>query len=190
MRVVSTAGEFSNADNRGLLSGNGIIAGSMTVEGSILSPGNTGAGPVGTLTLGGSLTLTSGPRFGGTVSALLGLDFDPQNPDPTLRSDRVLLTSPSAQVNLSDVDLGLVLFGPPSPGQVFRFLEAPNAGNAVSGTFRTLPNGTSLNSTYGGINFAFRVDYGASYVQLTHAVPPPVNYAYARTFLVQRRRSE
>ncbi|MBS0659435.1 MAG: hypothetical protein JSR82_14435 [Verrucomicrobia bacterium] len=182
--VTSTAGATAGSDNLGILAGNGRLGGDVLLAGSCFLPGNASTSPtsVGTLTLGGNLTLTSGPAFGGTTASSWLLDLDPQAADPALRTDLVLLSSASAVVQLQDVTLGVFLKSPPSPGQILRFLSALSAPNAVSGVFNGLPNGSTVNANYYGVNFSFVVQYGPNYVQLAHQAPPPVSYAYLRTF--------
>ncbi len=182
VRLVTTPGPTSATDNRGVLTGTGFIAGDLSVEGGILLPGNVSGKAVGTLTLGGSLTLTDGAGAASRVRSALLIDLDPQNADPLRRSDQLVLPSTGAQVSLQSCDLSIFLIGPPSPGQVFRIIDAPNAANALGGTFNGLPQGATVSPPYGGVNFAFVITYGANYVQLAHLNPPPVSYAYVRTF--------
>lgn len=171
-------------DNAGVLGGNGRIAGDLTFAGSYFLPGNApdSGTSVGTLTLSGNLTLAAGPSSQGPKPSAFLLDLDPQASDPSRRSDLVLLTAPSAVIALPSVTLGLFLKSPPSPGQVLRFLSAPNAANAVVGTFSGLPNGSTIASDYFGVSFAFVVQYGSNYVQLVHQNAPAMSYAYLRTF--------
>ena len=182
--VTSTAGASAGFDNRGLLSGNGTVAGNVTIAGGILQPGNSArlGTPVGTLTLGGNLTFTTGPGFGGTRAGEFPVDLDPQNALAALRQDVLALSSPTAAVALGGAQLGITLQSPPSPGQTFRVLTAPNSPNAVSGTFAGLASGASASATYFDVPFSFVVTYGANFVQLAHQTPPATSYAYRRLF--------
>ena len=182
VRLITSFGPDAFTDNRGVLSGIGLIAGDLSVEGGWVFPGNTGVSPTGTLTLGGSLTFTDGVGTAGSLRSNLFINLDPQNPDPLQRFDRLLLTSATAQVRLLSGDLSVFLSSPPSPGQSFRIIDAPNAGNTVTGSFNGLPPGASVSAFYGGLFFAFTTTYGANYVQLAHTSPPPVSYLYVRAF--------
>ncbi len=183
--VTSTAATGPSGDSVGILAGNGQIAGNVTITGGYFLPGNaltTNGNPVGTITLGGSLTMANGPASNGPTASALLIDIDPRSASPSLRTDLIRLTSPAAQVNLTAVGLGLFLKSPPLPGEVFRFIDAPNAGSAISGTFKGLPQGATVSTIYASTSFDFVVTYGSNFVQLGHATPPPISYNYLRNF--------
>lgn len=183
VRLVTDPTGLAGFSNPGILGGNGHIAGDVTAEGAYLFPGNGPAGVTDTLTLGGNLTLTFDNAGTGFIAASILLDLDPRAADPARRTDRILLTSPTAAVALTAANLAPFLHSPPVAGQVLRFLDAPNAGpGAIAGTFRGLPPGATLTTNLGGVDFAFEVQYGPNYVQLAHLTPPAVSYAYLRTF--------
>lgn len=181
--IVSTAGVDAENDNSGCLYGNGSIAGDVVFQGGLFLPGNSYSdGSTSSITLGGNLTMDEGPRFGGTRQAELLLDLDPRNPIPVRRKDLILLTSATAQVDLTNASMGIFLKSPPLPGETLRFIDAPNATGAVSGTFNGMPDGSTVSANHFGVDFDFTIAYGDNFVELTHLTPPPMSYLYQRTF--------
>ena len=115
---VTSAGAFVNngtvngafASNGGTLSGNGRLNGNVTLNGGTLSPGNS----VGTLTVNGSLALTSATSYLVEVSSA--------------GADRVNVTG-SATLGGASVTLNV------AGGSLFGRYTILNAAGGVSGTF-------------------------------------------------------
>ena len=183
VNVVSTAGVDQETNNQGCLFGNGSIAGNVVFQGGLFLPGNSSSdGSTSRITLGGNLTMGEGPRFEGVRASDLLLDLDPRNDVAVRRKDLILLTSATAQVDLTDVSMGFFLKSPPLPGETLRFIDAPNATGVVDGTFNDLPHGSTIGVNYFGVNFDLTIAYGDNFVELTHVTPPPMSYLYQRTF--------
>ncbi len=181
--IVSTAGVDGESNNTGCLLGNGSIAGDVVFQGGLFLPGNSYVdGATSSITLGGDLTMDGGPNFGGTRAAELLLDLDPRNAIAVRRKDLILLTSATANVDLTNVSMGIFLKSPPVPGETLRFIDAPNASGAVTGIFSGMPDGSTVTARHFGVDFNFTINYGGSFVELTHVTPPPMSYLYQRTF--------
>ena len=115
----------------GTLGGTGTINRAVSVIGGTLAPG-LDPGIPGPLTLGKNLTCDSG----GTVLGSLNIELA-----SAIDYGRIVMTSPTAQVNLSDIQLEVSHAGGYRPSANTTFTLVDNQGSTpISGTFEGLPD--------------------------------------------------
>jgi uncharacterized repeat protein (TIGR03803 family) len=151
-----TAGQINI--NAGLLEGSGTVNGPITISsGGFLLPGDFGSGILHT----GNVTLKTGAQF----LAVFNGSSNPGTAYSQLVSSGTVNLNGDNQAG-STLNVAL-LYLPPGTGT----LTITKAANPITGTFAGLPEGATLNLTYNGTSYPFKISYLNDKVVLTDPLP-------------------